>query len=165
MIPVVSIVGKRNSGKTTLMVKLIAQFQSLGFQVGTIKHDAHDFEMDHPGKDTYQHFQAGAEQVMIAAAHKIALVRRTAQPLSLDNLVEHYFENVDIILTEGYKSGSKPKIEVFRSDIHDQPLCTKADDLIAFVSDVPLAEDVPLFKPHEIDQIVQFMLHEFGLSR
>jgi molybdopterin-guanine dinucleotide biosynthesis adapter protein len=161
MVPTISVVGKSDSGKTTLLEKLIPALIDRSITVGTIKHDAHDFEMDRPGKDTYRHFHAGANRVMIAAVHKIALIQRTeGGAMSLDDLVDRFFGDVDLVLTEGYKSGNKPKIEVFRSQLHSAPLCSADDNLIAFVSDVPFTErpEIPLFGPDDIAGIADFII-------
>jgi molybdopterin-guanine dinucleotide biosynthesis adapter protein len=161
MIPIISVVGKSDSGKTTVLEKLIPALIDHGLTVGTIKHDAHDFEMDRPGKDTYRHFQAGANRVMIAAAHKFALIQRTeGGAMSLDDMVDRFFSDVDLVLTEGYKSGNKPKIEVFRSGIHTAPLCSTDNTLIAMVSDVPFPErpEIPLFSPSDISEIADFIV-------
>ena len=86
MIPIVSIVGKSDAGKTTLLEKLIPELKRRGYRVATIKHDAHQFEIDHPGKDSYRHFHAGADWTIIGSPAKLALVRRLERELSLDEI-------------------------------------------------------------------------------
>lgn len=162
--PVISIVGKTNSGKTTLMEKIIPELKTRGYKVGTIKHDVHGFEIDYEGKDTYRHFQVGADTVVIASSKKMALIKRLNEPLSLDELVEKFFPDVDIIITEGYKTQDKPKIEVFRSAIHDQPLCTDADNRIALVSDKRLEINVPQFNLDGINGLVDFIEERFLIN-
>ncbi|MDF2570508.1 MAG: mobB: molybdopterin-guanine dinucleotide biosynthesis protein [Sporomusa sp.] len=144
MIPVISIVGRSNSGKTTYLEKLIAELKCRGVRVAVIKHHHHDFEIDQPGKDTWRHAQAGADVVCLAAPHKVAMIRKTDHELPLDQVVG-YIDNVDIIFTEGYKQESKPKIEVYRQASGNVPLGIKPE-LIAVVSDTMLYEDVPHFK-------------------
>jgi molybdopterin-guanine dinucleotide biosynthesis protein B len=134
-IPIISIVGRSNSGKTTLIEKIIPELKKRGYKVGTIKHDAHGFEIDYEGKDTYRHFKAGTDTVVIASSKKMALIKRLNHSLSLDELVERFFQDMDIVITEGYKTQDKPKIEVFRSEVHDKPVCTDEDNRIALVSD------------------------------
>lgn len=158
MKPIISIVGKSDSGKTTLIEKLLRDLKEMGVKVGTLKHDAHDFEMDHQGKDTYRHFHAGADRVMIAAAHKFAIIQRLDEPLSIDQLVQRYFHDVDLILTEGYKSENKPKIEIYRSTKHKEPLCKPEDNLIAFVSDIQPLYDVPHFDLNDSKGVATFIL-------
>ncbi|MBN2384878.1 molybdopterin-guanine dinucleotide biosynthesis protein B [bacterium] len=158
---VLSIVGKSNSGKTTLIEKLVPELKRRGYRIGTIKHDAHDFEIDYPGKDSHRHYQAGAEQVLIASPHKLALVKQLSDTVPLDTLIERYCHELDLVITEGYKSADKPKIEVFRPDIHQEPLDLKSDELIAFVSDTALRHDVPCFQPHQIVELADLIEQTF----
>ena len=113
MIPIVSVVGKSNAGKTTLLEKLIPELKRRGYRVATVKHDAHSFEMDEPGKDTWRHRQAGADVVVISSKDKMAMIRRVDEELSLLEIADT-ITGVDIILTEGFKRGPAPKIEVSR---------------------------------------------------
>lgn len=160
-IPVISIVGKTNSGKTTLIEKIVPELKKRGYKIGTIKHDAHRFEIDHEGKDTYRHFQAGTDTVVIASSKKMALIKRLNDSLSLDEIVEKFFQDVDIVITEGYKSQNKPKIEIFRSNVHDKPLCVDGDNRIALVSDKKLDVNVPLFGLEDINDLVGFIEERF----
>lgn len=113
MIPVVSFIGRSNSGKTTYLEKLIPEMKRRGFKVAVIKHDAHGFEMDRPGKDTWRHARAGADVVCIAAPGKMAMISRLEEQLPLRELARR-IEGVDIILTEGFKAEALIKIEVLR---------------------------------------------------
>jgi molybdopterin-guanine dinucleotide biosynthesis adapter protein len=157
-IPVISIVGKTDSGKTTLIEKLIPALKERGVRVATIKHDAHRFDIDHPGKDTYRHYQSGAESVLIASKTKLALVKRLCGPMSLDDLINKYMEDMDLLITEGYKSGDKPKIEVFRKDAHKEPLCGPEDNLIAMVTDADVEFDVPSFGLNDVEKVADFIV-------
>ncbi len=112
MIPIVSIVGRSNSGKTVLIERLIPEMKKRGYRVATIKHDAHSFEMDKEGKDSWRHAQAGAEIVTISSQKKFAMIRKTRREMPVEKIVASFMDEVDIIITEGYKSGSYPKIEV-----------------------------------------------------
>ena len=134
MVPIISIVGKSDSGKTTFIEKLIAELNRRGYSVATIKHDTHGFEIDREGKDTWRHAQAGALSVIISSRDKLALIKRVEQELSLDDL-SRLIEGVDLILTEGYKRANKPKIEVLRTQLDPEPLCSKTDNLLALVVD------------------------------
>ena len=115
MIPIVSIVGKSDSGKTTLLEKLIPELKRRGYRVATIKHDAHQFEIDHPGKDSYRHFHAGSDWTLIGSPAQLASVRRLERELTLDEIAAD-ISGVDIILTEGYKRETKRRIEVSRRE-------------------------------------------------
>lgn len=143
-IPIVSIVGKSDSGKTTLICGLLPELKRRGYRVATIKHDVHGFEIDKPGKDTWKHSQAGADIVIISSPAKIALLEKVSEELTLDQVMAK-IANVDIIISEGYKRNDKPKIEVFRSAVHEAPLCGGEDNLIALASDVRLELGVPIF--------------------
>ncbi len=161
MVPVVSIVGKSDSGKTTLIEKLIPLLKKKGYRVASIKHDVHGFEMDREGKDTYRHFHCGADAVLISSPKKMALIQRVEEALSLDELVERFYPDMDIVITEGFKSLDKPKVEVFRSAIRSQPLCTAADNRIALASDTPLEVDCPRFDINDAEAIADFIEQRF----
>jgi len=105
MIPIVAIVGKSGSGKTTLLEGLIRELKQRGYRVGTIKHDAHAFEIDRPGTDTWRHAQAGSEHVVISLAQRVASIRRVEREQRLDELAAG-MADVDIVLTEGYRRGN-----------------------------------------------------------
>jgi molybdopterin-guanine dinucleotide biosynthesis protein B len=143
VIPVVSIVGKSNSGKTTLLEKLIPELKRRGYRVATVKHDTHGFEVDRPGKDTWRLAQAGADAVVISSSDKLALIKRVAREQSLAEIAALVGE-ADIVLTEGYKRGPAPKIEVSRRAISTELLCT-ADELVAIASDQRFPLPVPQF--------------------
>lgn len=161
MVPVVLIVGKSDSGKTTLIEKLVPILKRRGYRVGTIKHDVHGFEMDREGKDTYRHFHSGADAVLISSPKKLAIIQRVEQELPLDDLVNRYYSDMDIVITEGFKRQDKPKIEVFRSEIHEQPLCTPADNRIAIASDRPVDVDCPRFDMNDAEAIADFVERHF----
>lgn len=143
-IPVVSIVGKSDSGKTTLLCGLIPELKRRGYKIATIKHDVHGFDIDKPGKDTWKHAQAGADTVVISSPWKVAMIEKVEQELTMDQVIEK-ITNVDLILTEGYKRNNKQKIEIFRSTVHEAPLCAREDNLLAFASDINPGLGVPVF--------------------
>ena len=163
-IPCISIVGRSGSGKTTLIEQLIPSLKARGARVGIIKHVAHDFEMDHPGKDTYRHFVAGADQVLIASDGKLALQKRLPRPMILPEICDAQFDDVDLILTEGRKAGPMPKIEVFRPEVHAQPVCGPDDDRIALVTDSEAAAECPVFRFGQVEALVTFILEAAGWS-
>jgi len=159
--PIVSIVGKSDAGKTTLLEKLVSELTARGYRIGTIKHDVHGFDIDHEGKDSWRHKHAGARTVAISSPKKIAVIRDVDTEETIDGLAANYFQEVDIILTEGYKRESKPKIEVFRSQVHDKPLCRNDDHLVALVSDIPLDLGVPRFELNDIKGLGEFLEQRF----
>jgi molybdopterin-guanine dinucleotide biosynthesis adapter protein len=164
---VVSIVSKKNSGKTTLIEKLIPALKRKGYRVGTVKHDTHGFDIDHQGKDTWRHKQAGADAVVISSAWKISLIKDVAEEMSLDQIVTQHFSDMDIVITEGYKRANKPQIEVFRSTAHSRPIHTKEEKntLVAIMSDVPLDFDVPQFDINDVQALADFIEDAFLKER
>ncbi len=184
MIPIVSIVGKTNSGKTTLIEKIIPELKKRGYKVGIIKHDVHQFEIDYEGKDTYRMTQAGADTVVIASTEKIAMIKNVMSPsprpspsrgedkgegeMSIDEITQQLLQDVDIVITEGYKRQGKPKIEATRSG---ELLCTKDNNLIAIVNNTDrnttfhLSSDdlkeIPCFSLDGIEKIVNLIERRF----
>jgi molybdopterin-guanine dinucleotide biosynthesis adapter protein len=161
--PVVSIVGKSGAGKTTLLEKLIPRLKHLGVRVGTIKHDVHGFEMDKPGKDSWRHKKAGADISVISSPFRIGMVRDVDHDFTLDELAL-LFPGVHLILTEGYKRGNRPKVEIFRPEVHDEPLCIQDESLLALVSDVPIDLGVPRFGLEDMSGLSEFLIRRFRLS-
>lgn len=129
----VSIVGYANSGKTTLLEKLIPELKRRGYRVATIKHHHHDFDIDRPGKDTWRHAAAGAETVVLASPKKIAVIRSLGEEMTLPAIIAGLPE-VDLVVTEGYKKEAYPKIEVYRADT-SPGLLNAPGELLAVVSD------------------------------
>ena len=162
MIPIISIVGRSNSGKTTLIERLIPEFIKRGYRVATIKHHGEDFLIDHEGKDSRRHKEAGAQTVIISAPHKVALIEDTTHDLTLDELAVRFIREADIIIAEGFKRDKHPKIEVFRKDAHPCPLAPELENLIAVVSDCPLSLDIFCLSPDDISGIADVI--ERGLS-
>ena len=161
MVPIISIVGKSGSGKTTLIERLVPELIARGYRIGTIKHGPHDFEIDHEGKDSWRHKHAGADTVVISSAKKVAMVKDVQTEETLDSLASKYFQEVDIILAEGYKRENMPKIEVFRSQAHSKPLCKRDDRLVAVVSDTSLDLEVPRFELDDIKGIADLVEERF----
>lgn len=151
--PVISFVAKSGSGKTTLLEKVIKRLKEGGIRVAAIKHDAHQFDIDKPGKDTWRLAQAGADIVAISSPAKVAIIENVGQEKKLDEVIGLISE-VDLIVTEGFKLGGKPKIEVFRSEAHKELLCD-ASELIALASDIPWKIGVPCYHIDDIDGIVE----------
>lgn len=143
MIPIISVVGKSEVGKTTFLEKLIAELKRRGYRVATVKHDVHGFDIDRPGKDSWRLAQAGSDSVVIASPQKLALIKHLDRELTLSEIAV-LLDDVDIILTEGYKRGDAPKIEVSRRERGEELLCT-AEELVAIVSDQPFGLGVPEF--------------------
>jgi molybdopterin-guanine dinucleotide biosynthesis protein B len=159
---VLSIVGKSKAGKTTFLEKLIPEMRHRGYRVGTVKHDAHDhFEIDHKGKDTWRHREAGAQTVAIGSPSRFALTKMVKKELDLDTIVASYFPNEDLVLTEGYKSGNKAKIEICRRALQSEPICSPAERLAAVVSDFSVELGVPCFDLEDVSGVADFIEERF----
>jgi molybdopterin-guanine dinucleotide biosynthesis protein MobB len=129
----VAIIGRKNSGKTTLLVRLAAELHRRGHRVMTIKHGTHTFNIDPATTDTYRHFHEGhAERVAMVAPDKFALVMRWADELSAEAVVDRYMSDGDIVLCEGFKASALPKIEVHRAAAHPRPLFTPGSEQAAY---------------------------------
>ncbi len=165
MIPIISIVGKSDSGKTTLIEKLVPELTRRGYRVATIKHDVHGFEVDQEGKDSWRHKQAGAHTVIISSPNKVALIRDVEKDLTLEEIREKLIQDVDLILSEGYKKDVQPKIEIFRKEKHKELLCTKEDNLIAIVSNRTFNIGVPCFDLEDKKGLADFIEKKFLIVR
>jgi molybdopterin-guanine dinucleotide biosynthesis protein MobB len=162
--PAVSFVAKSGTGKTTLLEKVIADLKERGWRIGVIKHDAHRFDIDHPGKDSHRLTAAGADTMLISSPEKLALIRKHAAPPPIDELIATYFNDVDIVLTEGFKQSGLPKIEVHRKERSNSLLCRgEAHDptLIAVASDEALELDVPVFGLNNVKDVADFIEKSF----
>jgi len=159
MIPVISIVGKSGAGKTALLEKLIRELKGRGYRVATVKHDAHSFDIDHPGKDTWRHAQAGSDHVVIASPARLARIQRIERELTLPEIAAT-INDVDLILTEGYKRGPAPKIEVSRAETGNELLCTR-QELVALATDQHFDMDVPQFGLEDAKGLVDLIVLQF----
>jgi molybdopterin-guanine dinucleotide biosynthesis protein MobB len=153
---IISIVGKSGSGKTTLLEGLIAELKQRGHKVAIVKHSHHADDLDMASKDTWRLTKAGSELAAINSLDHLAIYRR----------MEHYFDpqeisnfilwDYDLILTEGFKSSHYPKIEVHRRE-QGEDLLTDPEQLLAVVTDEPLAIDVPQFSENEVTEIAKLI--------
>ncbi len=170
MIPIVSIVGKSNSGKTTLIAKVIPFLIKKGHRIATIKHCAHGFEMDKEGKDTWKHKNAGAKAIVAVSDNRLALITDIKGRYKLEEIRDRFIDDVDLIIAEGYKTERYQKIEVLRDGNSKKLLCSKDDNLIAVVSDKKIIlKGIPLIdinKPKDVAQFIEqrFLKNKKGLS-
>lgn len=153
---IISIAGKSNSGKTTLLEKLIAELSSRGYKIGSVKHTHDGFDFDQKGKDSWRHKKAGARASLVITDTKIALVKEDTRP-DIDKM-KAFLGDSDLILAEGFKRQPLPKIEIFRmAGDHKEPLCLEDPNLIAFVTDSDYHPPVPLFGLEDIQEIASFI--------
>jgi molybdopterin-guanine dinucleotide biosynthesis protein B len=136
MPPIVCIVGKSESGKTTLLEKLLEELKSRGYRVATIKDTAEKLSFDEPGKDSWRHIKAGSQATMISSSDKLVLIQPIKAKISLEEIARLIGEDYDIILTEGFKGSDAPKIEVHRKQAG--PPLASVRKLIAIATDEPL---------------------------
>jgi molybdopterin-guanine dinucleotide biosynthesis protein B len=159
MVSIICIVGRSQTGKTTLIEKLIPVLKDRGYKIGTIKHSHHIFDFDKTGKDSWRHRDAGAETVILASPGKIAMIKNDHAG-TLDSL-QHFFADLDLLITEGYKGALKPKIEVVRAARHQEALLAEDPDLVAIATDVEMAVEVPVFGLEDIDQLADFIENNY----
>ena len=160
----VCVVGKSGSGKTTLLEALIPELRALGLRVGAVKHDAHQFDIDVPGKDSWRLGQAGAEAYLVDSPARLAFISRLAAPARLADLVVRYFAGFDMVVVEGHKLEAPYKVEIFRRDSgHDQPLCEPGEAL-ALVTDTDTEHD-HRFALGDAASLAQFLAERIDLLR
>jgi molybdopterin-guanine dinucleotide biosynthesis adapter protein len=164
-IPAISIVGRSKTGKTTFIEKLIPVLIGKGLRVATIKHHPHDFEIDIPGKDTYRHKKAGAKTVILASPGKIAMVKDIEKDLPVREILSRYVDDVDILITEGYKKEDLPKIEVYPKQEGVGPVCIDDRNLAAIVTDVRFSATVPVFLRDDPEGVAEFIISILKLPR
>lgn len=155
-VPIITFVGKSGTGKTTLLEQLIPMLKAHGLRLAVLKHDAHHFEMDKPGKDTYRFTAAGADVVTISNAEKFAMIEQPPQELSLRDIIAR-LPQVDLVLTEGYKKSRYPKIEIHRAALH-RPLLASPDELLAILTDEPVDSPAPQLALSDLSGCVQVIL-------
>ena len=143
MPPVVSIVGKSSTGKTTFLEKLLRELNGRGYKIATIKHSHHSIDFHDPKKDSYRHSQAGAAATLVSSTTSFQIIKPVAKELTIDELVQHFGDEFDLILTEGFSRGNAPKIEIHRKEAG--PLLEVASNLFAVVTDEPLDVDAQQF--------------------
>jgi len=159
MPPIVSIIGKSKSGKTTLIEKLVQELKSRGYRVATIKHTLQGLDFDEAGKDSWRHIQAGSEATAISSPDKIVMIKPVDQNANLDEVAYLLDEDYDIILTEGFKQGNAPKIEVHHKGA-DPPL-EGIKKLIGIVTDEPLETKARQFSTDSIKDIADLLERGF----
>ncbi|SHH72958.1 molybdopterin guanine dinucleotide biosynthesis accessory protein MobB [Sporobacter termitidis DSM 10068] len=153
-IPVYSFVAFSNTGKTTLLEKLIPELKHRGLRVAVVKHDAHEFDIDHEGKDSWRMTRAGADVTALSSATKAVIMENRFIPI--DEVIER-ISDVDVILTEGYKHGPWPKIALQRGG-NGKPLPLPSEECLAILSDVPVTTTRPILGLDEIEKLADIIL-------
>ncbi|WP_295080280.1 molybdopterin-guanine dinucleotide biosynthesis protein B [Tabrizicola sp.] len=160
---VYGVIGWKNSGKTSLMERLVAEITGRGLSVSTVKHVHHTVDLDQPGKDTFRHRQAGAREVVLASADRLAILVEHRGPEPELPAVLARMAPVDLILVEGYKRDAHPKVEVWRAET-GHPLIQPGDSLVrAVATDAALTLPVPVLDLNDTAAVADFILREVGL--
>lgn len=156
-IPVISIVGKRNVGKTTLIGLIIKQLRKKGYKVGTIKYNIPYFKIDYKGKDTHRHYQAGADVVSISSPEKLAIIKRINKKRPpIDDIVRYNYQEVDIVIVEGYKSWRYPYVEILKNQ-KKQRRIKKCKNNIKLIGSNKLNSSAPVFQKADINNVLKFI--------
>lgn len=161
---VYGVTGWKNAGKTGLVERLVTEITGRGFTVSTLKHAHHKVDVDQPSTDSYRHRQAGASEVVLASAQRIAIMQelRGAPEPSFADLLDR-LSPVDLVLIEGFKRESHPKIEAFRAAARNPLIAPDNDTIRAVASDTPIDVKVPVFELDDTVAIADFILQEVGL--
>lgn len=159
MPPLISIVGKSKSGKTTLIEGLISELRSRGYRVATIKHAASKLTLDKPGKDSWRHIQAGSQATVIISPNQSMLLKPIHQELGLDEVARLLGDDYDIILAEGFKQSAVPKIEVHRRAAG--AILRGITNLIAIATDEPLQTGARQFSLHDVKGLADLLENSF----
>jgi molybdopterin-guanine dinucleotide biosynthesis protein B len=158
---IIALVGKPDSGKTTLLEKLIPELNRRGYRIGTVKHHVHQFEMDKRGKDTWRHKQAGARTVALSSPTGLGIIRDVDHDHAIEELLDRYYYDVDLVIAEGYKSTGLPKIELFRSAAHQEPLPNRDETWVAMISDTTPDTALPCLDLADVAGIADFLAENF----
>ena len=166
LVPILGFAAFSGTGKTTLLKKIIPQLRLNGLNVGLIKHSHHSFEIDHPGKDSYELRRAGASPVMLSSSHRRAIIteRRIIQEPALAEELTYFDQTgLDLILVEGFKRERFPKIELHRPALGKPLLFPNDDSIIAIAtdSDPVVTPGIPRLDLNDPDQITRFICQDF----
>ena len=161
-VPILCFVGRSNSGKTTLIERVIPELVREGYQIATIKHAGHGFDLDTEGKDSWRHKRAGADTVIVTSKGSLAMFTDVEEEVRVEDLRERYVKGgTDLIVAEGWKSEGYPKIVVVRDHVGEVEV--SHEGLLAVVSNKPLAHamKVPVLDPDDIKRLVAIIVNRF----
>ena len=157
--------GWSGSGKTTLIEKLIPLFVERGLRVSVLKHAHHTFDVDHPGKDSYRHRQAGAAEVLVTSSRRWVLMHelRGGKEPTFEEQIAH-LSPCDLLIVEGFKYAPIPKLEVWRAETGEGLLHPNDPHIVAVASDAKVATTVPLLDLNAHERIAAFVLDHLKLA-
>lgn len=163
MIPIVSFIGRSNSGKTTLLEKVVRELKLKGYRVGVVKHTHHNFAIDHPGKDSWRLAQAGSDVVAVSSSNKVAFIERLDTELTLAQIRTFFEGKVDILLAEGYKKGNAAKVLVLATGQDREQLCL--EEPLITISTRPSSPGHPQFDDDDVIHIVDLLIAQIDKNR
>ena len=159
-IPIVSFVGRSNSGKTTFIERVIPELVRAGYKVATVKHAGHGFDLDTAGKDSWRHKQAGASSVVILSKGSMAVFADVSDQLKVEDVRDRFLDGTyDLIIAEGWKHEGYPKIVIVRDQLGEVPI--SPEGLLAVVSDKPVDLTVPLFGLDDVPAVAVLIMKHF----
>lgn len=159
-IPILCFVGRSNSGKTTLIERLIPELVRAGYRVATVKHAGHGFDLDTEGKDSWRHKRAGASSVIVLSKGSLAMFADVPDDIHIEQLRERFLDSdTDLVIAEGWKSEGYPKIVVIRDQIGEVPV--SQEGLLAVVSNKPVDLPVPVLDPDDIPAVAELIIQHF----
>ena len=163
-IPVLCFVGRSNSGKTTLIERVIPELVRAGYKVATVKHTGHGFDLDTEGKDSWRHKRAGASAVVVVSNGSLAMFADVAEQTKLEEVRDRYLDgDIDLIIAEGWKNEGYPKIVVVRDQVGE--IAISPEGLLAVVSNQPLTIPVPVIDPDDILAVTRLITSQFPRRR
>ena len=163
-IPIVSFIGRSNSGKTTLIERVIPELVRVGYRVATVKHAGHGFDLDTEGKDSWRHKRAGASSVIVVSKGSLAMFTDVSEQLKVEEVRDRFLDgSYDLIIAEGWKSEGYPKIVVVRDQLGE--ISYSSDGLLAVVSDKPIDQPVPVLHLDDIAGVAALLIQQFPLRR
>ena len=159
-IPIVSFVGRSNSGKTTLIERVIPELVLAGYRVATIKHAGHGFDLDTEGKDSWRHKRAGASAVIVVSKGSLAMFADVSSEIRVEELRDRFLDTtLDLVIAEGWKSGGFPKVVVIRDELGEVPV--SPEGLLAVVSNKAVDVAVPVFHPDDVKGLTELLIRRF----
>jgi molybdopterin-guanine dinucleotide biosynthesis protein B len=163
-VPIVSFVGRSNSGKTTLIERVIPELVRAGYKVATVKHAGHGFDLDTEGKDSWRHKRAGASSVMVLSKGSMAMFADVSDQMTVEEVRDRFLDRTyDLIIAEGWKHEGYPKIVIVREQVGEIPVSTEG--LLAVVSDRQVDLSVPLFGLDDVVGVAALIMKQFPKSQ
>ncbi len=163
-IPVLCFVGRSNSGKTTLIERLIPELVRAGYKVATVKHTGHGFDLDTEGKDSWRHKKAGASAVVVLSHGSLAMFADVPEQTKLEEVRDRYLDtDIDLVIAEGWKNEGYPKIVVVRDQVGE--IAVSQEGLLAVVSNKPVTVPVPVIDPDDIQAVARLIIGQFPRRR